>query len=626
MSSLADLPELVGFFSYSRSDDEHSGGALSRLRARIQSELRLQLGRRFRLWQDTAAIPDGSLWEDEIKRAIAESVFFIPIVTPSTVGSQHCRFEFDSFLKREAELGRSNLIFPLLYVGVPALESEQLWRQDDLLKIIGSRQYTDWQKFRHRDVASAEVAEKIENFCSNISKALRQPWVSPEEHRLKEQAEIRQKAEEEERRKKVESEARERAERERLVKEAEVKRRAEEKSKKAEADTQRRAEDERRNKLESEARRMAQGPEARRRRAEVEAQIKAEEEERRQGSSSGRRGATVAATGIALLLIGWIGLYQIGVPIWVPWGPVQPDAAIEARRKADQEAAAKKQTEDEAKAARKAEEERKRAAEEATRKQEAAMILSPERERALKPKDTFKECPTCPEMIVVPPGSFSMGSAQNLFSFSDESPRHTVTFARQFAAGRFAVTMEEWDACAADGGCRHSKPSDQGWGRGRRPVINVDWEDAQQYVAWLSKKTNRTYRLLSEAEREYGTRGGTTTAYSWGDDIGKGNANCDGCGSQWDNKQTAPVGSFAANAFGLYDSHGNVWEFVQDCYNISYNGAPTDGSAWTVGDCSRHVVRGGSWFSNPQTLRSAKRADSSWGRDTGFRVGTTFNP
>ena len=139
MSSLAELPELVGSFSYSRKDDEHSAGALSRLRLRIHSELRLQLGRDFRLWQDTAAIPEGALWEDEIKRAIGESVFFIPIVTPSAATSAHCRVEFQSFLAREAELGRHDLVFPILYIHVPELEREELWRQDDLLRIIGGR-------------------------------------------------------------------------------------------------------------------------------------------------------------------------------------------------------------------------------------------------------------------------------------------------------------------------------------------------------------------------------------------------------------------------------------------------------------------------------------------------------
>jgi TIR domain-containing protein len=179
MSSLADLPELVGFFSYSRQDDKHSQGALSGLRTLIQSELRLQLGRDFRLWQDTAAISEGALWEDEINRAIAESVFFIPIVTPSSVGSPHCKFEFESFLKREAVLGRKDLIFPILYVTVDALETEAQWRQDDLLKIIGARQYLDWRMLRYYEYNLPEVRQKIGQFGQNIAKALRKQWVMP---------------------------------------------------------------------------------------------------------------------------------------------------------------------------------------------------------------------------------------------------------------------------------------------------------------------------------------------------------------------------------------------------------------------------------------------------------------
>jgi hypothetical protein len=173
MSSLADLPELVGFFSYSRRDDEHSQGSLSRLRARIFSELRLQLGRDFRLWQDTAAIPEGALWEDEIRRAISGAVFFIPIVTPSAVHSEHCRFEFGAFLRREAELGRSDLVFPVLYVTVEELEREDKWRRDDVLRTIGSRQYLDWRPLRHLEHSSTEVGQKIEQFCRNVARALR---------------------------------------------------------------------------------------------------------------------------------------------------------------------------------------------------------------------------------------------------------------------------------------------------------------------------------------------------------------------------------------------------------------------------------------------------------------------
>jgi formylglycine-generating enzyme required for sulfatase activity len=201
-----------------------------------------------------------------------------------------------------------------------------------------------------------------------------------------------------------------------------------------------------------------------------------------------------------------------------------------------------------------------------------------------------------------------------------------VTLARQFAVGRFAVTFDEWDACFADSGCKGHNPSDEGWGRGQRPVINVSWDDARAYVAWLSRKTGKPYRLLSEAEFEYAARAGSQTAYSWGNDVGKGNANCKGCGSQWDNRQTAPVGSFAANAFGLYDMAGNNWDWVEDCDNASYNGAPTDGSASASGDCSKRVVRGGSWNTGPLFLRSAGRNWVTTGLriiNLGFRVGRT---
>jgi formylglycine-generating enzyme required for sulfatase activity len=260
-----------------------------------------------------------------------------------------------------------------------------------------------------------------------------------------------------------------------------------------------------------------------------------------------------------------------------------------------------------------------------------AAPLSPMQEKALKPKDTFKECADCPEMVVVPPGSFTMGSPTSEPGHSvDENPQHTVTIARQFAIGRFPVTFDEWDACAADGGCNSYKPSDEGWGRGRRPVINVSWDDAEAYVAWLSKKTGKSYRLPTGAEYEYATRAGTQTVYPWGDAIGTNNANCHACGSQWDARQTAPVGSFAANGFGLYDMVGNVRAWTEDCYHERYIGAPTDGSAWIEGaDCSRRVVKGGSWLLAPAFLRSAYRY---WFTTDyrlnylGFRVARTLAP
>ena len=241
----------------------------------------------------------------------------------------------------------------------------------------------------------------------------------------------------------------------------------------------------------------------------------------------------------------------------------------------------------------------------------------------------FRDCDQCPEMIEVPAGSFMMGSPSGEASRSNnEGPVHKVTIGDAFAVGVYEVTFDEWDACRRGGGCSHNPP-DRGWGRGSRPVINVSWEDAQAYVRWLSRETGERYRLLSESEWEYVARAGTKTRYYWGDAVGRNQANCDGCGSRWDGKQTAPVGSFPANAYGLHDVHGNVREWVEDCWHGSYRGAPADGSAWTVGkSCERRVLRGGSWYSVPQGLRSADRGRLPAGVRygfTGFRVARTLD-
>ena len=164
------------------------------------------------------------------------------------------------------------------------------------------------------------------------------------------------------------------------------------------------------------------------------------------------------------------------------------------------------------------------------------------------------------------------------------------------------------------------------------PAINVNWDDAQTYVKWLSGITGKDYRLLSEAEYEYAARAGTETKYPWGDDIkldGKPMANCDGCGGEWGGKQTAPVGSFPANSFGLYDMVGNVWEWTEDCWHENYDGAPADGSPWTNGDCDTRVGRGGSWVDLPDLLRSASRVGAHLrlhDRRLGFRVARTLTP
>jgi formylglycine-generating enzyme required for sulfatase activity len=271
-------------------------------------------------------------------------------------------------------------------------------------------------------------------------------------------------------------------------------------------------------------------------------------------------------------------------------------------------------------------------------------VLTAAAEQALKPHDAFRECATesgkdyCPELIVAAPGSFVMGSpAAEKGHVAAEEPQHAVEIAKPFAVSKFALTFDEWDTCVAYGDCTPGI-SDSGWGRGRQPVINVSFDDAQRYVAWLAKMTGKHYRLLTEAEYEYATRAGKQTAYPWGDDSGNNNADCNGCGSRWDYIEPAPVGSFAANAFGLYEMVGSIWEWVADCYHPSYEvetsqgkvDAPTDGSEWTSA-CpadQRHVVRGGAWHNSPDNLRSAYRTNytaDDRSNGLGFRIARTLD-
>ncbi len=246
----------------------------------------------------------------------------------------------------------------------------------------------------------------------------------------------------------------------------------------------------------------------------------------------------------------------------------------------------------------------------------------------ITPGTSFRECPECPEMVVVPAGSFEMGDLSGSGD-SDERPIHKVTILRPFAVGRYEVTFDQWDACVGESGCER-RWRDNRWGRGSRPVLYVSWKDAKEYVAWLSRKTGKPYRLLSEAEWEYAARAGTTTKYYWGD-----NLNLVDWISDYRNPfvrglsyRTLPVGSLSPNGFGLHDMLGNVHEWVEDCYHNSYNGAPTDGGAWTSGDCGKRVVRGGSiWSGVRKRLRSAFRSwnNRDYGNTAlGFRVARTL--
>ena len=266
------------------------------------------------------------------------------------------------------------------------------------------------------------------------------------------------------------------------------------------------------------------------------------------------------------------------------------------------------------------------------REQAPQGVLGPPVQQIRYVGDVFRDCPNCPEVVVLPGGSFLMGAPPDAW-FADafeERPYHPVTIAEPFAVGRYEVTFDEWDACVAEGDCNCYEPEDEDWGRGRRPVINVSWEDAQDYLYWLSRKTGKSYRLLSEAEWEYAVRAGTTTAYYWGD-YEKRDAICDyanvGERASCDGKDmTLPVGSFRPNPFGLFDMIGNVQEWTADCWNDTYEGAPADGRAWQQGDCSLRVTRGRSFYWKDRYLsdfRSAARhtARPGWGQNyIGFRV------
>lgn len=238
----------------------------------------------------------------------------------------------------------------------------------------------------------------------------------------------------------------------------------------------------------------------------------------------------------------------------------------------------------------------------------------------------FADCRECPEMVVIPPGEFVMGSTQEerdalgvlpMFDRMEE-PRHKVTIGYSFAVARYSVTFDQWDACVADGGCNGYIPDDAGWGRGRRPVINVNFADAQSYVAWLRERTGQPYRLLSEAEWEYAGRAGTESWYPFGNVIDPSLANY---GNNHD--RTAEVGSYPPNRFGLYDMTANVAQWVADCHHDDYVGAPQDGSAWLSGPCDLRNVRGGGWSLQGWSVRVAQRiGDPPGARNDhlGFRV------
>ncbi len=225
-----------------------------------------------------------------------------------------------------------------------------------------------------------------------------------------------------------------------------------------------------------------------------------------------------------------------------------------------------------------------------------------------------------PKMIKIPAGKFSMGCLSGKYCNPDQLPVHSVTVS-SFAMSATEVTFEQWDACVSGGGCNHY-PDDEGWTRGDLPVMNVSFYDIQEYLIWLNSRGQGKFQLPSEAQWEYAARAGSVKHYSWGNDIGRNNANCYDCGSLWDRK-IAPVASFKPNAFGLYDMHGSVLELTQDCWNDSYSSADSNDQPRLTGNCNLHVTRGSSWGHDAWNLRAAFRNSITRGKrsiNSGFRL------
>jgi formylglycine-generating enzyme required for sulfatase activity len=475
------------------------------------------------------------------------------------------------------------------------------------------------------DVNSAEVRREVGRFCTDVRNALRRHWISPEEREREQEAAALRQAEEDRQRR-----------------EAEAKRRVEEEARQTAAEEERRkheAEEERTRIAAAEA--EARDDEQRRQRDETKAKRRAEAEEQRRLRQSQARPLwrppiPVLAAGslLGVVLLGAIGAWLALSPPPAPVTPTPPGLVTPAPTQ-----------------------------------QAAAAPLSAAQERALKTGDTFQECTNCPVMVVVPAGSFTMGSPQSEPGRKDdESPQHTVTIARHFAVRRVQITVDEFSAFAKATGydtgskCltadfktnQYVEGDGLSWRNpgfaqsGAHPAACWNWNDANAYADSLSKRTGKDYRLLTEAEYEYAIRARTTSEpaprYFFGDDEASfcrygngldetakktipdfGDRPILPCSDGY--AYTAPTGSFLPNGFGLYEMGSNIASWTQDCYHDSYNGAPVDGSAWTGGDCSSRVVRGGSWRSGPRFLRSAIRA--SYAPDQringlGFRVGRTL--
>ena len=571
----------VAFFSYTRADDDHDDGLLTAIRERLEGELRLTLGRRdVEIFQDRDDIEPGDAWEARLQKAIDEAVFLIPVITPSFFASEFCRKEFERFWEKAQADAHSARIIPIYWREHFPLEGMVPAAGDEILAAVKALQYDDWRDVRHAGIASPAMRRKIEatarqvgtRYLARVTNIATGEPISGVLDATAAQVEASP------------GPSRDRAAADWALVEGSV--------------------DPRDFRAFIEV--HESGFLVQRARHRLSDLAEAEWSETIRASRSPER-----SVGDNRAVVRFLRQY--------------PNSEYDAEAKALLDRINGE--------ARKAAEEEQYRAEGRIRIEDAGWFLP-----GAGKSEWFKDHDSGPEMVVVPAGSFMMGSPPDEERWDgydgSEEPQHTVTISAPFAVGRFAITFDEWDAARTAGGVAHT-PEDEDWGRGVQPVIDVSWFDAVEYCRWLTEATGKEYRLLTEAEWEYVCRAGTTTAFWWGNEIAAEQANYDGnftygSGRTGEYRQrTLPVESFAPNPWGLFQVHGNVWEWVADDWHENYKGAPGDGAMWSGGDTSLRVVRGGSWGSLPQFLRSAYR---NWVRPgnrkfiVGFRVARTLTP
>jgi formylglycine-generating enzyme required for sulfatase activity len=635
----------AAFISYARRDDAAYGGRITGLRERLQDLVASAIGRDFEIFQDRQAIAWGQHWPTRLDEGLEEALFLIPILTPSYFNSEACRAELETFLELERRSGRKDRVLSLYFLTAPVYEQ----KADSLAAILHERQHRDWRNLRIDPLGSAKVRRALDSLAGELAAAIharqgnaRPPALMPNPKAVVAATEQTPKAP---------------VERNRLAREyLEI---LPNKVRQLEVDAGRRkaAELERSREIQELTDFVSdtlvdlvrtfqnQGAIITFGNNQFPANVFSQESfqlklyvDQTDFWSLHFVDREVDKIGLMLvrmtkdendrefltndsIVFRWVGSNRYAFSL-------NSHISAEVRENVfdglDRELHPISQ---------------------AKQDLEKLMINLVKYELAKKksapPPDStephdlavVQDGEFAPALVVLSRGEFRMGSSNGDSQASDdEKPQHQVRIGYRIAVGCYAVTFEEWDRYADDAAWHRSRhvepyrPSDEGWGRGKRPVINVSWEDIQGYLRWLSGKTGQRYRLLSEAEWEYACRAGTTTTYNVGSGITHFDAN-------FGNKvgKTVEVGSYAPNDWGLYDMHGNVWEWVEDCWHDCYDGdrRPDDGRAWTTGECSERVLRGSSWGDPPGFLRSAFRhGNSADGRidNVGFRVARTLIP